>query len=124
MDKLITRLTIMLVAAYFIAAFLVAEFYAIDILRDSYILLFELCTVLYTFNGGKYRCKYIKWTALSILICDTLSHADYYFDFIGVDYYNNILLSIMFAGVTTSLYKSITHFIKVRKWKRAKRQNP
>ena len=61
---------------------------------------------------------------MSILICDTTSHADYYFDFISVEYYNLFLLSIMMVGVATSLYKSITHFIKVRKWKRKKKLNP
>ena len=123
MDKFITRLTIILVAAYFIISFVVAEVFAIDILRDSYILLFELCAVLYTFNSGKYHCKYIRWTGLSIFVCDTIAHLDYYFDFISVRWYNLILLSIVAIGVSTSLYKSINHFIKVSKWKRAKRQN-
>lgn len=123
MDKFITRLTIILVAAYFIISFVVAEVFAVDILRDSYILLFELCAVLYTFNSGKYHCKYIRWTGLSIFVCDTIAHLDYYFDFISVRWYNLILLSIVAIGVSTSLYKSINHFIKVSKWKRAKRQN-
>lgn len=123
MDKFITRLTIILVAAYFIISFVVAEAFAVDILRDSYILLFELCAVLYTFNSGKYHCKYIRWTGLSIFVCDTIAHLDYYFDFISVRWYNLILLSIVAIGVSTSLYKSINHFIKVSKWKRAKRQN-
>lgn len=123
MDKFITRLTIILVAAYFIISFVVAEVFAADILRDSYILLFELCAVLYTFNSGKYHCKYIRWTGLSIFVCDTIAHLDYYFDFISVRWYNLILLSIVAIGVSTSLYKSINHFIKVTKWKRAKRQN-
>lgn len=123
MDKFVTRLTIILVAAYFIISFVVAEVFAVDILRDSYILLFELCAVLYTFNSGKYHCKYIRWTGLSIFVCDTIAHLDYYFDFISVRWYNLILLSIVAIGVSTSLYKSINHFIKVSKWKRAKRQN-
>lgn len=123
MDKFITRLTIILVAAYFIISFVVAEVFALDILMDSYILLFELCAVLYTFNSGKYHCKYIRWTGLSIFVCDTIAHLDYYFDFISVRWYNLILLSIVAIGVSTSLYKSINHFIKVSKWKRAKRQN-
>lgn len=123
MDKFVTRLTIILVATYFIISFVVAEVFAVDILRDSYILLFELCAVLYTFNSGKYHCKYIRWTGLSIFVCDTIAHLDYYFDFISVRWYNLILLSIVAIGVSTSLYKSINHFIKVSKWKRAKRQN-
>ena len=124
MDKIITRVTIILVSLYFIVSLTLAELCATDILRDSYLLLYELCIVVYTFNGGRYHCRYIRWTALSILICDTISHADYYFDFISVEYYNLFLLSIMMVGVATSLYKSITHFIKVRKWKRKKKLNP
>lgn len=123
MDKFVTRLTIILVAVYFIVSFVIAEVFAVDILRDSYILLFELCAVLYTFNSGKYHCKYIRWTGLSIFVCDTIAHLDYYLDFISVRWYNLILLSIVAIGVSTSLYKSINHFIKVSKWKRAKRQN-
>lgn len=123
MDKFVTRLTIILVAAYFIVSFVIAEVFAVDTLRDSYILLFELCAVLYTFNSGKYHCKYIRWTGLSIFVCDMIAHLDYYFDFISVRWYNLILLSIVAIGVSTSLYKSINHFIKVSKWKRAKRQN-
>ena len=123
MDKFITRLTIILVAAYFIISFVVAEVFAVDILRDSYILLFELCAVLYTFNSGKYHCKYIRWTGLSIFVCDMIAHLDYYLDFISVRWYNLILLSIIAIGVSTSLYLSINHFIKVSRWKRAKKQN-
>ena len=37
MDKFITRLTIILVAAYFIISFIVAEVFAVDILSGSYI---------------------------------------------------------------------------------------
>lgn len=122
MDKFITRLTIVVVALYFISAFIMAELFAIDILRDSYILLFELCTVVYTFGSGKYHCKYIRWTALSILLCDTLAHADYYFDFIDVCYYNLLMLTILCSGVTISLYKSIKHFIRVIQWKQIKKK--
>lgn len=118
MDKFLTRITVILVAIYFIASYALAQFAGIDILRYSYILLFEACVVAYTFCSGKYHCKYIRWTALSIFLCDIVSHTDYYFDYLTVDAYNIIPIVIMAMGVTTSSFLAIRHFYRVYKLKK------
>lgn len=87
MDRVITRLSIVLITIYFIVSYVLAQF-GIDILTNSYVLLFELCVVSYTFCSGKFHCKYMRWTALSILIVDLLNHSDYYFNYIPVSIFN------------------------------------
>lgn len=121
MDKGITRLTVIFIAIYFIVSYLFAQLLGMDILRYSYILLLEACVVAYTFCSGKYHCRFVRWTALSILICDTISHADYYFDFIPVECYNLILLAITGTGLATTTALAIRHFYRVRNVK--KRRN-
>lgn len=115
MDRFITRATVTIVALYFIISFLLAQFAGIDVFRYSYVLLFELCTVAYTFCSGKYHCRYIRWTALAVLLSDTITHADYYFNFLSVDAFNLIPIAILSSGIITSLYLSIKHFIRVHK---------
>lgn len=118
MDRFLTRLTIILVSLYFLISYIIAQFAGIDILRYSYILLFESCVVAFTFCSGKYHCKYIRWTALSILICDLISHTDYYFDYIPVNIFNILLAAIMAIGLGTSAILSIQHFYLVSKLKK------
>lgn len=118
MDRFLTRLTIILVSLYFLISYIIAQFAGIDILRYSYILLFETCVVAFTFCSGKYHCKYIRWTALSILICDLISHTDYYFDYIPVNIFNILLATIMAIGLGTSAILSIRHFYLVSKIKK------
>ncbi len=115
MDKFLTRITILLVATYFVISFMVAQFLGIDILRYTYTLLFELCVVVYTFTSGKYHCRFIRWTALSIFGCEVVSHLDYYLNFIPISIYNFLLIAIMIAGIATSTYKAIQHFVRVIK---------
>ena len=117
MDKVITRLTIVLVTIYFIISYIVALF-GIDILTNSYIILFELCVVVYTFCSGKFHCLYMRWTALSILLVEILNHTDYYFDYIPVSVFNIIPIAILALGITTSLTLALRHFYRVIKVKR------
>lgn len=118
MDKSLTRFTIIIIATYFFISYAMAQFFSIDILRSTYVLLLEACVVAFTFCSGKYHCRFIRWTALSILICDTLSHADYYLDFVPVTVYNFILCAIMATGVISSAVLAIRHFIRALKVKR------
>lgn len=122
MDKIITRLTIAIVAIYFIVSYVVAHF-GVDILKYTYILLFEACVLSYTFCSGKFHCRYIRWTALSIFIADIISHTDYYFGYILIRIYNFIPLSILALGISTSIILSFNHFYKVRKIKKIKSNN-
>lgn len=123
MDKFCARITTILVAAYFAVAFFVADVFAIDILYNSYTLLFELCTLLFMFNSGKYHCKYIKWTMVGILLADTCSHIDYYFNIFTVKAHNYIPLCILAVFGSTSLFLSIRHFYKVNKLRNERRKN-
>lgn len=118
MDKFLTRITVIITAVYFIVSYLLAQFAGVDIFRYSYILLFEACVVAYTFCSGKYHCQYIRWTALSLFLCDIISHTDYYFDYLTVAAYNIVPIIIMAVGVTISCALAIRHFYKVRKLKK------
>lgn len=114
MDKVLTRLTIVVVAIYFVVSYIFAQM-GVDIFRYTYTLLFELCVVSYTFCSGKFHCKYMRWTALSLLLADTISHTDYYFNYIPVGIYNLIPLFIVVTGIGTSITLAIRHFYKVTK---------
>ena len=114
MDRVLTRLTIVIVTIYFIASYIFAQL-GVDILTNSYVLLFELCVVSYTFCSGKFHCKYMRWTALSILIVDLLNHSDYYFNYIPVNVFNIVPIGILALGIGTSITLAIRHFYKVMK---------
>lgn len=113
MGKFLVRITIISVALYFMLAYYMAQFYGIDILYNTYTLLFELCVVVYSFSEGKYHCRFIKWTMLSIFISDIISHLDYYYNFISLGVYNYLLSFILFAGFGTSCILAIRHFYQV-----------
>lgn len=114
MDRVLTRLSIVLITIYFIVSYVLAQF-GVDILTNSYVLLFELCVVSYTFCSGKFHCKYMRWTALSILIVDLLNHSDYYFNYIPVSIFNILPIAILTLGIGTSITLAIRHFYKVMK---------
>lgn len=120
MDKFLTRITIIIVAIYFLISYIVAQYFGIDILRCTYTLLFELCVVSYTFSSGKYHCRYMRWTALSIFCCDMLTYLDHHFDFIPISIYNYLLTGVLISGIATSTYKAIQHFIRIYKVNRQK----
>lgn len=117
MGKFLVRITITLVAVYFIVTYLIAQLCGINIFEDTYILLFELCVVVYTFSEGKYHCQYMRYTALSILLADTITRLDYLFDFMGVVAHNLIPIGILAVGITTSLAKAFRHFYRTLKLK-------
>lgn len=117
MGKFIVRMSIIMVAIYLILSCILAQFCGIDILTNVYTLLFELCVVVYTFSEGKYHCKYMKYTALSILLADTLTRLDYMFDFMSVTAHNLIPIAILAVGIGTSVTKAFIHFYRVLKLK-------
>ena len=117
MNKFLVRITITLVALYFVLMFLLAQFLSVNIATNIYVLLFELCVVVYTFSESKYHCKYMKYTALSILLADTLTRLDYMFDFMSVTAHNLIPIAILAVGIGTSVTKAFIHFYRVLKLK-------
>lgn len=122
MGNVLVRMTVVIVSIYFLVAYYCAQFHGIDILYNSYALLFELCVVVFTFSAGKFHCKYIKWTALGMLLSDTISHTDYYFDYIPLNYWAYTPLSILALGIGTSITLAIRHFIKVIRFNNERRK--
>jgi hypothetical protein len=119
MDKVITRLTIILVTIYFLVSYILALF-GLDILTNSYVVLFESCVVAYTFYSGKFHCKYMRWTALSILTVEIINQTDYYFDYIPVSVFNIIPISILALGIATSVTLAIRHFVIVSRIRKSR----
>lgn len=120
MGKFLVRTTILVVAIYFIVTFLIAQIQGIDVANNIYVLLFEAIVVVYCYSEGKYHCKYMKYTALSILISDTLTRLDYLYDFMSVSLHNLIPVTIICIGLGFSVVKALIHFYKVMllKWKK------
>lgn len=118
MGKFLVRLTIVLVAIYLTLTLLLAQFAGIDILMPYYYILFEVCAVVYCFSEGKYHCKYMKYTALSVLISDIVTHMDNAMDFLSVEGHNFIPIVIIFLGISASATMAIRHFILVLRLKR------
>lgn len=120
MGKFLVRISVLLVAIYFIFAFYTTYTTGIDNFHNNYILLFEAIVVVYCYSEGKYHCKYMKYTALSILISDTLTRLDYLYDFMSVSLHNLIPVTIICFGLGFSVVKALIHFYKVMslKWKK------
>lgn len=120
MGKFLVRTTILVVAIYFIVTFLIAQIQGIDVANNIYVLLLEAIVVVYCYSEGKYHCKYMKYTALSILISDTLTRLDYLYDFMSVSLHNLIPVTIICIGLGFSVAKALIHFYKVMllKWKK------
>lgn len=120
MSKFLVRVSVLFVAIYFIIAFVVAQTTNTNIFSSLYVLLFEAIVVVYCYSEGKYHCKYMKYTALSILISDTLTRLDYLYDFMSVSLHNLIPVTIICIGLGFSVVKALIHFYKVMllKWKK------
>lgn len=118
MGKFLVRLTIVITTIYFLYSYYIAQFYGIDILSDNFLVLFELCVLVYTFGEGRYHCKYIKHTALGIILSDILTRLDNEFDFLTVTAHNLIPIVIIVICITFSICSALHHFYKVRKLKR------
>lgn len=123
MGKLLVRLTVIIVSIYFLLCYYVAQIHGIDILQYTYSLLFELITLVYCYSEGKYHCKFLKHTMMSIFLCDVLTRIDHTYNFLSVDAHNLIPIGILAIGMGTSLTLAIKHFYKVNKLKYGKRKN-
>lgn len=123
MGKFLVRITIVITAVYLTISYCLAQFVGIDILDDWYSVLFECITVVYCFSEGKYHCKYMKYTAISILFSDVLTRVDNEFDFLSVYAHNLIPIGILALGITTSITLAFRHFYKVNKIKRLRQKN-
>lgn len=118
MGKFVVRVSIVLTAIYFVVSLLFAQLLGVDILMPYYIPLFELCVVIYAFSEGKYHCRYIKYTALSLLLADTLTQLDNAFDFLTIEAHNLIPVAMITTGIFVGVFLAIKHYIRVLKLKR------
>lgn len=116
MGKFLVRLTIVFTSIYFLLSFVVSQVLGEDLIHDFYVLLFELCVVVYAFSEGKYHCRYIKYTALAILLSDTITRLDNTYDFLSVSEHNIIPIVILFVGIAMGVIKALYHFYKVSKY--------
>ena len=115
MGKFIVRITIILTSIYMVISYMCAQLLGIYILSDWYIVMFELCVTIYCYSDGKFHCKYIKHLSLAILLSETITRLDNYFDFLSVFTHNIIPIMIFSVCVTITLIKAIHHFIKVKR---------
>lgn len=115
MGKVLVRLTVVFTAIYFILSFVVAQFLGIDILDNWHTLFFELCVIVYTFSEGAFHCRYIRYSAISVFICDLLTQLDNTFNFLSVNAHNMIPIAILALGIGTSITLAFRHFYKVNK---------
>lgn len=121
MKRFLVRFTIVFTSLYFILSCGLAQIYGVDILRNWHCLLFELCVVLYTFSEGAFHCKYMRYTAISILICDLITQLDNAYDFLTVEAHNLIPIALLVLGISASCTLAIRHFYQVTKLKRKKK---
>lgn len=121
MGKFIVRFTIVAVAIYFTLSYIFAQFLGVDIMTAYYVLLFELCMTVYCFSEGKYHCKYMKSTMLSIFFADAITLLDNDLDFLTVEAHNLIPIAILALGITVSIALALNHFRRVYELKRAKK---
>lgn len=115
MGKFIVRITIVFTSLYILLSYLVAQICGIDILKDGYSILFELCVVVYAYSEGKYHCKHIKHTALAILLSDTITRLDNTYNFLSVIEHNLIPIVLLALGMAISITSAFRHFYRVKK---------
>ena len=120
MGKLLVRLTIIIVSVYFVLTYLVAKTIGIDIHSDWYTSLFALIIVVYAHSEGIYHCKFLKYSATSLFVCDMLTRLDNAYNFLSVDAHNLIPIAILALGLGTSITLAIRHFIQVIKLNKRK----
>lgn len=113
MGKVVVRLVVAISSVYFLLAFAVAQIYGIDILNDYHSLAFELCVVVYCYSEGKYHCRYIKYSALAILLSETLSRLDNTLNFLSITAHNLIPIGILAIGMAMTITLAFRHFYKV-----------
>ena len=118
MSRFLIRFTVVSVAIYLILCYLIGLIFQVEIWSQTYYLLFELCTCLCISKQGVYHCKFIKWTAYSILASDTLVCIDNLFDVFSENFMVLIPPSIIAIGLLTTTTLAIRHFVRVQRLKK------
>ena len=118
MSKLFVRITILLVAIYMVICHIAMYFWQVNLWSHTYTVMFELCVCLCISAQGNYQCKYMRWTAYSICLYDTILSADEIFDCIPYSIAIILPFIIITAGVFTTTTLAIRHYFKVRRLKK------
>lgn len=118
MSRLLVRITIVGVALYLIACYIMPLVFAVDIWNQSYWLLFEACVCLCITAHGKYHCRYIRWTAYAILASDTMVCVDNIFDVFPVSWMVYVPAAVIAAGLLTTLTLAVRHYIRAKRLKK------
>lgn len=119
MSRFLIRWTVVLVAVYLVVCYLVAAFMSVDIWCQAYYLPIELCVCLCISKQGVYHCKYIKWTAYAFFFEECVAYLDVFFNILPDSYMATVALTIITAGLCTTVTLAVRHYIRVRKIKRA-----
>lgn len=117
MGKLLVRITIIIVSIYFVFTYLIAQTIGLDIQSDWYTSLFALIIAVYAHSEGKYHCRFLKYSATSLFVCDILTRLDNTYNFLSVAAHNLIPIAILALGLGISITLAIRHFIKATKLK-------
>lgn len=94
----------------------------INLWEHFYTVLLELCVCINISAQGKYHCKYIRWTAYSILVNDIVVSTDNIFDYLPYTLAVIIPFSIITAGLLTTTILAIRHYIRVRRIKHSRHE--
>lgn len=118
MSKFFVRLTVLLVAIYFIICHINAMVWQINIWSHTYTVMFEICVCLCMSAQGKYQCKYMRWTAYAVCLTDILVSLDELFDILPYTIAVIAPFAILSIGLLTTTTLAIKHYIKVKRRKR------
>jgi hypothetical protein len=121
MGKFLVRVTIILTTVLFLLTYIFA-LNGYNVATSTYVILFEVCVVVYCYSEGRYHCRFMKYTALAITIADSLSRLDRYVDFLPATLASLISITIIAIGILVSVTKALIHFYRVKRIKRWKSQ--
>lgn len=121
MDKLIVRLTIVILTIYMeistIFAWYGISFYEYDSIFSCSAMFGLLLTVL-VHSQGRYHCVYMRGLCYNLILSPLLSFADIQLElFEDADTLIITLSSMWILSVSSTIYLAIRHFIKVKKLK-------
>lgn len=90
----------------------------VECFNDLYVVLFEISLCIVMSTQGRYHCKYMKYTAYSLVSSDVFTRIDNEYDLVSYDVAVLLPVSLIVLGVFTTFVLSLHHFYKVKKLKR------
>lgn len=115
--RLLVRATILFTALYFLAVYILALFFNVQLFIDIYVILGEFVFCLLVSEQGKYHCRYMKWLAWAILLSDSLFRIDTALGFMSIGTLWILLLFIVIVTFILMIIFAVNHFVTVKKKK-------